>query len=135
MRIFWLLPILALASCSAAPTELEAALSGYARAAESGYGFDKYLAGEALESATETQALLDELGLGSSGRAMFSELELISENVATACMDLSAIVVKDSAGLLADLPPRETKMSVSLRFEDSNQGLLISSLVVGDAKC
>jgi|AntRauMFilla1563_2_1112583.scaffolds.fasta_scaffold15708_2 hypothetical protein len=135
MRLILFLSLISLAGCGSPEADLNDALSGYAQSAESGYGFDQYLIGEALDSAIQTQELLDELGLVSMGQAEFKELELVGESSARACMDLGAITVVDSLGLLADLPPRANELAVLIQFQDIDHQLFISGLEVRDAKC
>jgi hypothetical protein len=135
MRLILFLSLISLAGCSNPEADLTNALSGYAQSAESGYDFDQYLVGEALDSAIQTQELLDELGLASMGQAEFKGLELVGETFAKACMDLGAITVVDSFGLLADLPPRANKLAVLIQFQDISDQIFISSLKVGDEKC
>jgi hypothetical protein len=135
MRLILFLSIISLTGCSAPEAVLSDALLGYAQSAESGYGFDKYLTGEALDSAIQTQELLDELGLISMGQAKFNELELVGKTSAKACMDLRAITVVDSSGLLADLPPRANQLAVLIQFQDIGDQLFITSLEVKGAKC
>ncbi len=135
MRLILFLSLVFLTGCSAPGANLHDALSGYAQSAESGYGFDQYLVGEALDSAIQTQEMLDELGLVSMGQAEFKELELVGKTSAMACMDLSALTVVNSFGLPADLPPRANQLAVLIQFQDINNQLFISSLEVGEAKC
>lgn len=135
MRLLLFASLIGLSGCSAQESAFDEVLIGYAQSAESGYGFDQYLVGEALDSAIQTQELLDELGLTSIGQAEFSGLKPMGDNSATACMNLSAISVVDSFGLLADLPPRANQVAVLLQFQNVNDRLFISNLEVGDASC
>ena len=135
MRFLWALIVFSTVGCAATSQPLNLTLLGYAESSEQGYGFESYLIGEALDSAIQTQALMDELGFVSRGRAEFSDLELIGDSSAAACLDVSGIVILDTTGLPANLPKTEPRMSVSIRYQGPQEKPLISSLEVGGAGC
>lgn len=126
---------MSLAGCSSETSLLEQALSGYAQSAERGYGFDLYLVDEALESALQTQAFLDQMRLVPIGRASFSQLQPSGSGSVEACMDLSQVIVFDSDGFLANLPPRTDRVLVSIDFRLTQDSALIRSLRVGGTEC
>jgi len=101
-------------SQSNAQVLIQQSLDGYAKAAASGSGLDRFLSGGALEAAEQGAALLADIGLSQLGSARF-EVENVSDGQVSGCLDLSQVQVVDSSGGLLQ-PNRQERVGFSGRF-------------------
>lgn len=100
-----------------AELQLQRNLDGYAQNAATGENLERYLAGEALDSARHSAELLQSLGLSQIGTA---ELDITSINGSRAvgCIDLSAVQIVDGSGALIQ-PNRASRLSFAATFDSS----------------
>lgn len=99
MRFVWVLVLLAGCAVVSDSSKVQPQLDGYAAAAATGAGLEKFLAGAALESAIQSAELMHSLGYRQVGLARF-ELASAEDGSAEGCLDLSSVSVVDSAGAL-----------------------------------
>ena len=116
----------ALCSCASARTpsaslahdEFASALERYGNLDQDGASYSFALTGSALAAAIKTQELLDSLGFKRLGAANF-EVVSSSQTTATACMDLSEVVIINEAGL-----PTSTVSGREAVFVELESGLI-----------
>jgi hypothetical protein len=97
MRFLLLLPLV-LTGCSSGQDVVEATLNDYAIAAANQSDLTRFLSGDALESAIESEQLLRELGLKSYGASTFSLTRELGGDRFESCLDVSATSFRDAAG-------------------------------------
>ena len=115
-----------LCSCASAQTPssrldhdaFASALERYGSLGPEASSYSLALSGNALAAAIETQALLDSLGYQRLGNAKF-EVVSSSKTTATACMDLSEVVIINEAGL-----PTSTVSGREAVFVELESGLI-----------
>ena len=122
-----LLALLA-ALCSCTPAEMSpgakqgdefaSALERYGNLDQDGASYAFALTGSALAAAIKAQELLDSLGFKRLGAANF-EVVSSSQTTATACMDLSEVVIINEAGL-----PTSTVSGREAVFVELESGLI-----------
>jgi hypothetical protein len=95
---FLLLITLLLSGCSSQAAVVEQRLNQYAQAAANDANLEQLLAGQALQSAIETRALIDSLGLQSFGSTRFLDTKKVSGDWFTSCLDVSGTSFRDANG-------------------------------------
>lgn len=127
MRFIWILVLLAGCAVVSDSSKVQTQLDGYAAAAATGIGLEKFLAGAALESANQSAELMQSLGYRQVGLARF-ELASAEAGFAKGCLDLSSVSVVDAGGALVTSPQTQ-RIGFSVDYNDS---FLITDLKVSD---
>ena len=127
MRFIWILVLLAGCAVVSDSSKVQTQLDGYATAAATGVGLEKFLAGAALDSAIQSAELMQSLGYRQVGLARF-ELAGAEAGSAHGCLDLSSVSVVDAGGALVTGPQRQ-RIGFSVDYDER---FLITDLKVSD---
>ena len=117
-----------LTGCSSGSDATEALLNDYSRAAALEADLTSFLAGEALESATQTNDLVAELGLTGYGVSTFSKTRQLGPALFESCLDVSATSFRNALGQPVLLDRKERQL-VNVAIQD---GLISEIMLVGE---
>lgn len=133
-----ILLLLSTTGCSSPSQRLEDTLNEYAKSLAS---FNSeaatlsHLTGPAKIATEQSQQLLTELGYLQSGLARFQVLELVDRSKALACLDVSAVELRDQTGVKVNSENAPNRLELIVDFKTIGEEILISDFEATGDKC
>jgi hypothetical protein len=129
MRFLLLAPLL-LTGCVSPVEPYQQVLDRYSHTAFDG-DLSLALTGAALEQASQSRALLTELGWRQLGKSRFEQTRLVDQYRVSTCLDVSGVGFVDAAGVPVALDRKHDRMLMELEFSKTNPPLVAIMKEVG----
>ena len=121
MKIIALMPLM-LTACTPNLVSYQASLDSYAKSAFDG-DLNTSLTGAALHQASESRALLTELGWTQLGVSRFEQTKDSGPNKVLSCLDVSDVRFVDASGSAIQIE-RSDRILMEIEFSNSNPPLI-----------
>lgn len=135
MKILWLLlPFLtaSLAGCTQSELAHQRVLDEYATSAFSG-DLSLTLTGSALAQASQSRALLVEMGWTQLGASRFEQTRQLGDSRVSSCLDVSGVQFVDALGSVVSVSRSTDRLLMQVEFTNSQPPLIADIREVG--KC
>ena len=119
-----------LAGCTPSIDSYQQTLDAYSEAAFRG-DLEASLTGAALHQASQSRAVVGELGWTQVGTSRFEETKLLDSNKVSSCLDVSGVSFLDSSGVAISLERSVDRILMEIEFSKSNPPLVASMKEVG----
>ena len=121
---------LLLAGCTPGIDSYQQTLDAYSEAAFRG-DLEASLTGAALHQASQSRAVVGELGWTQVGTSRFEETQVLDSNKVSSCLDVSEVSFLDSSGMPISLERSADRILMEIEFSKSNPPLVASMKEVG----
>jgi hypothetical protein len=125
-----LFPLLLLTGCTSSVEIYQSALDSYAETAFRGE-LEASLTGAALFQASQSRAVVAEMGWTQVGKSQFEETRLVEETTVLSCLDVSGVSFVDAAGVAVLLERNAERILMEVEFSKSNPPLVANMKEVG----
>jgi hypothetical protein len=119
-----------LAGCTPSIDSYQQTLDAYSESAFRGE-LETSLTGAALYQASQSRAVVFELGWTQVGKSRFEETRLLDSNKVSSCLDVSEVGFLDSSGVAISLERKVDRILMEIEFSKSNPPLVASMKEVG----
>ena len=119
-----------LAGCTPSIDSYQQTLDAYSESAFRGE-LETSLTGAALYQASQSRAVVLELGWTQVGKSRFEETRLLDSSRVSSCLDVSEVGFLDSSGVAISLERKVDRILMEIEFSKSNPPLVASMKEVG----